>query len=229
MFDKLVQIFSESHPMQAIGEQFGRMQNLVRDMIAMASAVYWGRLLSPQERRELYETDVQVNQLQRDIRKGLVIHLTGPANADVPYGLLIMSLVKDAERLGDYAKNLSEVHIITDLGAGDLPPGEIRDELRAIADFVERVSSQAADVYASGDHARAQVLAKEGRAIMARCDELLSTLAQSNFATALAVNITMATRYYKRLGGHQLNILSSVFMPLHKLDYVDDESPNSIG
>jgi phosphate uptake regulator len=229
MFDKLVQIFSESHPMQDIGEQFAKMQIQVRDMIGIASAVYWGRLLSPQERQELYETDVQVNQLQRDIRKALVVHMTGASNADVPYGLLIMSLVKDAERLGDYAKNLSEVHLITDLGAGDLPDGEIRDELRKIANFVEMISAQAADVYASGDHERAQALAKEGRAAMNECEEILKKVARSKFSAALAVNITMAARFYKRLGGHQLNILTSVFMPLHKLDYVDDEPPNSLG
>ena len=37
--------------------------------------------------------------------------------------------------------------------------------------------------------------------------------------TALA----LATRYYKRIGGHVLNILSSVVMPLHKVDYYDEE------
>ena len=33
----------------------------------------------------------------------------------------------------------------------------------------------------------------------------------------------LATRYYKRIGGHVLNILSSVVMPLHKVDYYDEE------
>ena len=65
--------------------------------------------------------------------------------------------------------------------------------------------------------------------MMSRCEDLLGKVAKSDFSAALAVNITMAARFYKRLGGHQLNILTSVFMPLHKLDYVDDESPTSRG
>ena len=35
--------------------------------------------------------------------------------------------------------------------------------------------------------------------------------------------MVLATRYYKRFAGHVLNILSSVVMPLHKLDYYDED------
>jgi hypothetical protein len=33
----------------------------------------------------------------------------------------------------------------------------------------------------------------------------------------------LGCRYYKRIGGHVLNILSSVVMPLHKIDYYDED------
>jgi hypothetical protein len=43
--------------------------------------------------------------------------------------------------------------------------------------------------------------------------------------------VVMGTRFYKRIAAHVLNILSSVVMPLHKLDYYDEdllpESPES--
>ena len=32
----------------------------------------------------------------------------------------------------------------------------------------------------------------------------------------------LATRFYKRIGAHVVNVLSSVVMPLHKLDYYDE-------
>ena len=38
-------------------------------------------------------------------------------------------------------------------------------------------------------------------------------------ATALA----LGTRYNKRIGGHVLNVLSSVVMPIHKIDYDDED------
>jgi hypothetical protein len=33
----------------------------------------------------------------------------------------------------------------------------------------------------------------------------------------------MGARFYKRIGAHVLNVLSSVVMPLHKLDYYDEK------
>ena len=36
--------------------------------------------------------------------------------------------------------------------------------------------------------------------------------------------LVLGTRFYKRIGGHVLNVLSSVVMPLHKIDYYHEES-----
>jgi hypothetical protein len=33
----------------------------------------------------------------------------------------------------------------------------------------------------------------------------------------------MGARFYKRIAAHVLNVLSSVVMPLHKLDYYDEK------
>ena len=37
-----------------------------------------------------------------------------------------------------------------------------------------------------------------------------------------AAAVVMGTRFYKRIAAHVLNVLSSVVMPLHKLDYYDE-------
>ena len=40
--------------------------------------------------------------------------------------------------------------------------------------------------------------------------------------------MVLLTRFHKRLGAHLLNILSSVVMPLHKLDFYDGrENPSA--
>ena len=35
--------------------------------------------------------------------------------------------------------------------------------------------------------------------------------------------LVLGARFYKRIGGHVLNVLSSVVMPLHKVDYYDED------
>lgn len=226
MLDQLFRILSNTHPLEDAGKQFAEMLRLVEGMIRTASKAYWGSHLTPLERQQLQETDVAVNQLQRAIRKEVILHLSGTATTDAPYGLMLMSLVKDAERLGDYAKNLAELHSLCEQGAGDLPEGELLTELRRVADFAEQISSEASSVYQQNDKARAQELSKQARQTGRACDALVRRLAASGLDSAVVVDMTLATRYYKRIVGHLSNLLSSVIMPLHKLDYLDDRAPD---
>ncbi len=227
MFDQLRKIFSDAHALKSAANQFEEMLRLVDGMVRTASKAYWGSHITPDERRHLQQTDMAVNQLQRAIRKEVILHLTGATAPDTPYGLLLISLVKDVERLGDYAKNLAELHELCDRSAGDLPAGELTDDLRRIAAFAEGLSTEALTVYRRNDRQRAQALALEGKQISRACDELIGKVAGSGLSSAVSVDMALAARYYKRIAGHLLNLLSSVLMPLHNLDYLEDKGPLS--
>ena len=109
MLRGLLSVLRGEPPLQQVSSDFTRMLQLVQRMLLEASEVFWGRPQTPEQRTELYSSDIEVNELERAIRKRIVAHLSGSSRFDVPYGLLMMSLVKDVERLGDYAKNLSEL------------------------------------------------------------------------------------------------------------------------
>ena len=86
------------------------MLTLARDMNISAGEMFVTGSASTSARTDLYEHDVQLNRIERTIRKQVVAHLSMPGNRlDVPYALLLTSLVKDVERIGDYAKHLSEI------------------------------------------------------------------------------------------------------------------------
>ncbi len=59
--------------------------------------------------KAVYKRDKKVNKAQRRIRKQIVRHLTAQPESDMPACLAMMSVIKDAERLGDFSKNLLEV------------------------------------------------------------------------------------------------------------------------
>jgi len=61
--------------------------------------------------KELYERDIEINQAERSIRKQIVEHLTFQPGQGVNQSLVLMSIVKDAERIGDYCKNIVEVAV----------------------------------------------------------------------------------------------------------------------
>ena len=67
-------------------------------------------------------------------------------------------------------------------------------------------------------------LLRSGKEITRRCDKLVSRVARSDHDAATTATLVLGARYYKRIQAHLLNILSGVVMPLHKLDYYDEDS-----
>jgi phosphate uptake regulator len=204
-----------------MGDNFAQMMKLTCDMTLVAGDIYFAGKGTSDERREIYEQDIKVNKLQRTIRKQVIAHLSIHGNSpDLPYCLFLLSLVKDVERMGDYAKNLTEV---SDFHPHPLPDDDLTAELSRIRARVEAIFRQASDVFRQSDRERAMTLIQEGRDISKNCDALITRIAEAGRDGRTTAALVLGTRYYKRVSGHLLNVLSSVVMPLHKLDYFDED------
>ena len=221
MLRALLGILRTHDPLQAIGESFGQMLKLTLQMTLAAGDIAFGGEANPEGRTRIYDLDVEVNQLERLIRKRIVAHLSIPGSrVDVPYCLLLMSLAKDVERLGDYAKNLSEV---ADIRNAPLPDDDVVGELREIRRGVEAGFQAASDIFHASDREQAMQMIRQGRDTAHRCDVLFGKIGRAGYEGEMTAALVLATRYYKRIGGHVMNILSSVVMPLHKIDYYDED------
>ena len=60
-------------------------------------------------REDLFATDKQINEWEMRIRRHLVVHASLHGMTAMPACLVLMAIVKDAERIGDYAKNLFDL------------------------------------------------------------------------------------------------------------------------
>ncbi|MBW2522787.1 MAG: hypothetical protein JRI23_01365 [Deltaproteobacteria bacterium] len=218
-FKELFSVFKGDRPIDSASKDFARMLALAQEMALEASEVYWGRPYTAAERTALYKKDVEVNKLQRRIRRQLVAHVTNTECRHVPYAMLIMSLIKDVERIGDYSKNMVE---LTDLEVEDLPDDENVKELAQIREFVDELVRAVADVFLESEEDQATEMTVEGRATCKRCDRLILEVAKANYDGATTVSLALSARFYKRIAGHVLNLFSGVIMPLHKLDFFDD-------
>lgn len=221
MLRQLLSIFRSDDPLGQLASHFAEMLRLARDLTVRAGDIYFSDTpASPEERTEIFKQDIRINKLEREIRKGVIFFLSSNENTpNLPYCLLLMSLVKDAERIGDYAKNLAEVD---EVRPDPLPDDEIVAEIKEIRTRVESVFAQTADVFTNSDQEEAVELIRQGRELTHRCDLLVGRIARSQYDAATATATVLGTRYYKRIAAHVLNVLSSVVMPLHKLDYYDE-------
>ena len=221
MFRALLTIFRSENPLATMSEDFARMLKLTHQMTLSAGDVFFGGDASPDARQNTRQQDIRVNQLERKIRKQIITHLSIQGNtADAPHCLLLMSLTKDVERLGDYAKNILE---LTDVSSEPLPEDDISEELRSIRQGVTETYQAALEVFTALEKDRAIQLIRDGREIAKRSDALIERIAKADYTPGTTTALALGTRYYKRIGGHLLNIISSVVMPLHKVDYFDED------
>ena len=225
MLKELLSLFRSDDAIARMGKDFSEMLDLSGTLTIRAGRIFLVEEASEgDDRREIFESDVKINKLERKIRKQVIARLTvgGDAGA-VPYCLLLMSIVKDVERIGDYAKNLAAVH---HEGGGSIPDDENGAELREIQEVVEGTFGTVNEVFVTSDSETAVGLIKKGRSINRRCDGLIKAVAASSYDAATTTTMVLGARYYKRIGSHLLNILSGVVMPLHKLDYYDERVLN---
>jgi len=221
MLRELIGILRGSEPLRDMAQNFARMLRVTFDQTVRAGGLYFGDGSERTEREEIYATDREVNELEQVIRKQVLAHLamrTPPP--DVPYCLLLMSLVKDVERIGDYAKNLAD---LAELRPEALPDDENVRTLQSVRDGVEAGLRETFEVFDKSDAKRAMELIQQGREIEKKCDSLLGSVAAASYDGRTTMALALGARYYKRIGSHTLNVLSGVVVPLHQLDMFDED------
>ena len=119
----------------------GLSARLRRALLAPMSALVGGAVAA-EVNPELRSTDQKVNQLEREIRRELVVHASVLGRIETPAVLIYMSIVKDIERIGDYAKNLLDLA----LDGADFRNTPDAEEWRELE---QRVSRYMADVGAA--------------------------------------------------------------------------------
>ena len=169
-------------------------------------------------REPLFIRDQDINRLLRSLRSNLVTHLSINRNADIAACLVLMSIAKDAERIGDYCKNLYEV---TEHGGFDHIPPAYQDRLKAIPNEVEKIFGMVRDAFSESDTRQAKVAIKAADTVRAACDAMAEELLDdhSTISTQEAVSCSMQTRYFKRIASHLANIATAVFGRIEDLDF----------
>ena len=78
---------------------------------------------------DIYEMDKKINEFERDVRRKVMTHLAVGGKEDIGSGLVLVSVVIDIERIGDYTKN---IHDLAVNHPEKLNGGSLEDRLAAI-------------------------------------------------------------------------------------------------
>lgn len=187
------------------------------DVFVTASDALFGGGKSKATRKEVRSTDRGINEAQGLVRRNLMIH-AAVNSGDLPLVLQYASIVKDAERVGDYAKNIYDlVRYGTNF---DNAPD--REELIGYRDAVANLILEAASVFEATDTERAQALIGKADGFLKEYDAHVKEMVQTQGAAQDAVPRALYYRFLKRTTAHVMNVLSSLVQPLDRLDYYDE-------
>lgn len=184
--------------------------------------------VSPNEySEELLQRDKQLNRSERQIRKLIIEHLAINPSDDLGVSLVLFSGVKDAERLGDYCKNLQEVAYFLE---GHGLPSDFTTRVSDIFHTIERQFKSTAEAFAKSDVAMARAIMDELVKVKKECNAVVKEVVAwpDDRSPKDAVTTTLVVRYFKRVAAHISNIASGVINPVHKIDYYIPEEQETL-
>jgi phosphate uptake regulator len=196
----------------------------VRHQFELAMAALMGEVVAREVNDELRSTDQKVNQLEREIRRELAVHASVMGGIHTPAILLYMSIVKDVERVGDYAKNILDLA----LDGADFSTAPDQALWRDLWPEVSQYITDAGAVFRARDASRARKLLTQGSALLDQFDDQVTALVSSEEPGHQAVARALAHRYFKRVVAHLMNLLSAVIMPLDSIDYFYEDPEDRV-
>ena len=171
--------------------------------------------------KSIKQRDEIINQYHRDIRKKVVTYYSVSKDIlNIDSGLVLLNMVVDIERVGDYSKNILD---LAKHHPKKLVSEKISDELRIIEKAViERFKNTVIAIEAM-DEDIARGLIKSYRSDLGKIsDNLVASSISGSFQIGeehKASSMVLYARYLKRIGAHLKNITSVVVNPFESIGY----------
>jgi phosphate transport system protein len=167
--------------------------------------------------KTIFDMDKELNSIQIDIRKKVLEHLAINPAQDVTSSLILITIIIDIERVGDLAKNLVEIQLMS-RGALDEPA--YASDIKTMREKLEASFITVRKAFLEGNDDKANQVMGDCTWIGTRCDATIQVIAgDEELEVREAVAYTLLFYYLKRISSHIRNIASSVVNPFHKLGY----------
>lgn len=169
------------------------------------------------KRANIYLTDQKINECEKDVRRKVLEHLTINPRQDLSYSLILITVVKDLERIGDYVKNIVELAYHH---PKKLPKNTYTKELIEISNRISFVLKDSQMVFMEADVKKAKEYYKFYREVTEKTDAKTEhLLEEKELKVREAVVCALFARYLKRIAAHLANILTTVINPFHLVGY----------
>lgn len=222
MWKELIKIWKSDDLLVEAWDNSYEMLQLSREMFVQSVAML--RTKSKQKTLiALKKRDKEINEFQRDIRRKVMTHLVMNTDAtDIPNGMVLLNIVVDIERVGDYSKNILDLAISSHK---TFKTEKINKDLKSIEDEVLIRFDQTMEAIHSQDSEVAKELVATHRKMVAKTsDKLVDQILKGNVtfdSESKAASVVLYARYLKRIGSHLTNIMTTLINPFESVGYAN--------
>ena len=169
---------------------------------------------------DIFSMDKKINAFERDVRRKVMTHLAIGGKEDISSGLVLVSVVIDIERIGDYTKNIYDLAVNH---SKKLNGGSAEDRLAEIEKISFKLFEDTIDAFKNQNIEKARGLMgyyKEN--ISTQSDAITNDIIAgkiSDLDTGSASAVGLYARYLKRIAAHSRNLISSIVNPFEKIGY----------
>lgn len=209
-------LFRDTDQLSTVEQQLIEMLASCQDTFRLATEAVFGEEDVVVAGEQLDSVDKDLNRTERAIRRELMVHGTvRGAEADLGLMLAYMSIAKDIERIGDYCKNIWNLAQmgVSFAGADDF------EELTEHRIRVRTLLKQALDAFAEQDGDTVHDMIPSIREDLSHYDTQIIRFVMSDLPGRHSTPRALWYRYIKRISAHLSNTLSSVVMPVDRLDF----------
>jgi phosphate transport system protein len=165
------------------------------------------------------EKDLKINKFERNVRKKVLTHLAVNDVYDLNVGLVLISIVVDIERIGDYTKNIVE---LAQNHPGKLYIEKWEDQLKSIETAISKNFGVLIQALEESDEVLSKQLLDELWKTKKDCDGCVWSLMKDKkqqIDVPDAVALALYMRYLKRVASHLMNTATGIVNPFHRIGY----------
>jgi Na+/phosphate symporter len=219
MWRELIKLWRQDNLLKQAWEQSFEMLKIDQEMFLEAHRVLRGDLSAKKINEEIRKKDKIVNKYEREVRRKVLTHLTIRGPIDLPAGLVLITIIIDIERIGDYTKNILDL-------ANNYPKkfsaGKFEKDLKRIEDAVKDNFICTQNCVEVCDQDGALNLLEKYKWVNRTCDENLNIIVRGKYSKLdceTLASLTLYFRYLKRINAHLRNVISSVVNPFDRIGY----------
>ena len=171
--------------------------------------------------KALKKRDSEINRFQKDVRRKVVTHYAITQNTDdLPSGLVLLNMVVDVERVGDYTKNILDLALNY---PDTIRAEDFSNDLAAIEEeVISRFNKTIKAINTQDEIIAKSLMASYKKTVIRVSDQIVNgcisgKIEQGNESKTVA--LALYARYLKRIGGHLKNISTILVNPFEAVGY----------